>query len=418
MIQKWQNLLWFCRRIRSNLHDLEFLTVDLRMSKTISPENCPGQENTLPLPSIFIVSLPRSLSTLIHGVVRGALGLQEPRWTTAGEILNVDRFVFLPNDDIEIGRKYISETFNPAIFGKMIQFMDQVVSLTGFAYKDVVQPFVVTEWLRQNQVHVIRIKRNVVDVAYSMLNKGWHYPWHISDQAGSLEQKLIRGLVRAERSLDSICAKQIHFDEMIFDEQPVRTALAHFYENVDAERVRYINDQFIQKRMEILSQRSTAKYQILKEFWREAMELDNDFKVWNGEIPRIDIESKSEKERVAIKCLINNEFLYHRIGYDCRVMSFLPDGKVAKGAADCEMFWDVVEEHGTLYLDIFSRTELTCRLSANGLGVWQGRWSQFEKMPVEVLCRWNERAGKAEDCKPPLRAVEISHLNRKANLCH
>lgn len=44
------------------------------------------------VPSLFVVSLPRSLSTLIYHAVRQSVGLEEPIWTSDGEIMNLDRF--------------------------------------------------------------------------------------------------------------------------------------------------------------------------------------------------------------------------------------------------------------------------------------------------------------------------------------
>ena len=41
--------------------------------------------------SLFVVSLPRSLSSLLYVAASRALGLAEPGWTTDGEILNRDR---------------------------------------------------------------------------------------------------------------------------------------------------------------------------------------------------------------------------------------------------------------------------------------------------------------------------------------
>ena len=43
--------------------------------------------------SLFIVSLPRSLSSQTYELCTKAIGLKEPRWTTHGEILNADRVI-------------------------------------------------------------------------------------------------------------------------------------------------------------------------------------------------------------------------------------------------------------------------------------------------------------------------------------
>src|SRR5262249_60485426 len=43
------------------------------------------------LGSLFVVSLPRSLSSLLYVAAARAIGLSEPPWTSDGEILNRDR---------------------------------------------------------------------------------------------------------------------------------------------------------------------------------------------------------------------------------------------------------------------------------------------------------------------------------------
>ena len=52
----------------------------------------------LPPASLFVVSLPRSLSTVTYHAARRALGLAEPTWTTDGEILNLRRFAHLEQE--------------------------------------------------------------------------------------------------------------------------------------------------------------------------------------------------------------------------------------------------------------------------------------------------------------------------------
>ena len=43
------------------------------------------------LGSLFVVSLPRSLSSFLYVAAARAIGLAEPAWTSDGEILNRDR---------------------------------------------------------------------------------------------------------------------------------------------------------------------------------------------------------------------------------------------------------------------------------------------------------------------------------------
>ena len=43
------------------------------------------------LSSLFVVSLPRSLSSLLYVAAARAIGLSQPAWTSDGETLNRDR---------------------------------------------------------------------------------------------------------------------------------------------------------------------------------------------------------------------------------------------------------------------------------------------------------------------------------------
>ena len=78
----------------------------------------------------------------------------------------------------DMGVKFTLKERDPARFDALSEFLDQVTAPAGFAYKDVVQPFVVAEWLRSHphQYRVLRIKRRLPDVAFAMLAKRWLYP--------------------------------------------------------------------------------------------------------------------------------------------------------------------------------------------------------------------------------------------------
>jgi glycosyltransferase involved in cell wall biosynthesis len=83
--------------------------------------------------------------------------------------------------------------------------------------------------------------------------------------------------------------------------------------------------------------------------------------------------------------LVDREFLYERMGYDSRPMSFLKDGRIGEGAAGCELFWDVKKENGKMTLVISGEREVTCRLVQDEEGIWNGRWERFEQMPVRLI---------------------------------
>jgi hypothetical protein len=94
---------------------------------------------------------------------------------------------------------------------------------------------------------------------------------------------------------------------------------------------------------------------------------------------------RTSRELTIAEELVDREFLYDRVGYDSRPMSFLMDGRIGKGAAGCEIFWDLKEENEKMTLIISGEQEITCQLVQDEEGVWNGRWERFEQMPVRLV---------------------------------
>jgi hypothetical protein len=115
--------------------------------------------------SLFVLALPRSLSTLIYHTARQALGLQEPSWTMDGEILNIDRMAHYRGLRFDEGVKFTTPEADPDLFRKLTDFLSQVTVSKGFAYKDVVHPFVVSAWPGLRNFCVLRIQPTLADVA-------------------------------------------------------------------------------------------------------------------------------------------------------------------------------------------------------------------------------------------------------------
>lgn len=218
----------------------------------------------IPKDSLFIVSLPRSLSSMTYYIARVVLGLTAPSWTSDGEILNVDRFVLYPGPRHDTGIKFLLREHDPALFQSACDFLDQATVRVGFAYKDVVQPFVVSEWLGSKQFRVLRIKRNATDVAFSMLTRGWHYPKSASCGEGDLEQLVIEGILRADKALGSAPGEQIDFDDLILDERALRNALSKLYPTVPIQEFQY-TESFHSTGAAVLQRRSTDRYKMLNE---------------------------------------------------------------------------------------------------------------------------------------------------------
>ncbi|HVT59857.1 MAG TPA: hypothetical protein VHR45_15830 [Thermoanaerobaculia bacterium] len=224
------------------------------------------------LTSLFVVSLPRSLSTLTYGAARQALGLREPAWSTDGEILNVRRFAHLAEEGTVEGVKYTERCRDGDRFGRLLGFLDQVTTTQGFAYKDVIQPFVVAEWLPASGLNVLKIERPLPDVAYAMLARGWLYPASAdgfdgpSPAGGDTERSLLCGLARAQQALSRLngpAVATVRYDDLIGDEQPLWAALRRLYGPAAATRPSYIDPDFTSLRQEVLDRRQTELYQRL-----------------------------------------------------------------------------------------------------------------------------------------------------------
>jgi hypothetical protein len=193
-------------------------------------------------------------------VIRNALNFNEPSWTTDGEILNLDRSIFLSTSQTDLARKFTIERAQPGVIEGMSQFLDQTVCPIGYVYKDVVQPFLLTRWLSRHRFPTIRIKRPLADVAYSMMSRGWYYPASVFPEMQDRELALLKGLVLANQSLDLLPGKHIDFDKLIYDEEIVRKALASFYPHLKPRAIRYIDPSFERMRDDILARRKSRHY--------------------------------------------------------------------------------------------------------------------------------------------------------------
>jgi hypothetical protein len=215
--------------------------------------------------SLFLVSLPRSLSSLLYQRIRPALGLREPVWTSDGEVLNLHRFAHLPDGMGVEGLRFTHPDHGDGRFDRLVAFLEQAVVREGFCYKDVVQPFVAARWLPASGLAVLRIERPLADVAWAMLDRGWVYPQAavsgLHGDSGDPERDLVAGLARAERALAAIPAAAVAYDELIADEAPLAAALRTLYGDVDCPR--YLDDGFRTVRDEVLTRRRTERWRRL-----------------------------------------------------------------------------------------------------------------------------------------------------------
>jgi len=205
------------------------------------------------------------MSTRLYHAIRYALHLNEPTWTTDGEILNVDRFVFLLCRQNDFGRKFTVEKAQPEAFSQMTHFLNQIVQPSGFMYKDVVQPFVMARWLQRHSFPTLIIRRPLADIVYSMTARQWYYPGKIFDDISDKHLAVVKGLASAASVLYALPGRSIDFDELIFDEEVVCRAIRSFYPKMKRRRVQYIDTEFERVRDEILVRRKTRRYQTIAE---------------------------------------------------------------------------------------------------------------------------------------------------------
>jgi hypothetical protein len=216
--------------------------------------------------SLFVISLPRSLSSLTYYIARMALGLKAPSWTSDGEIMNIDRYALYsgPTDDTNV--KFLLKEDKPELFRRAIDFLDQATVRSGFAYKDVIHPFVVSEWLKASGFRVLRIKRNLTDVAFSMLAHNWLYPRVAAPNQDDTEAAVIEGIIRADMALDAVPGEHLDFDDLIVDESVLRNALVKLYPEAAVPTFQYLNESFCAFRdQQVLHRRTLARYKKLAE---------------------------------------------------------------------------------------------------------------------------------------------------------
>ena len=220
----------------------------------MNPQFAVGGPERNRLRSLFIVSLPRSISTLIHYQCSLTLRLRSPAWVDAGEILNPDRsFIFsgsLANE---------ADKFTPPEqalrFAQLSEFLDDVIDPYDCVYKDVVQPFVVSQWLRQSSLAVLHIRRPVAEVAWAMLKRGWLYPGNAEPRDHPEKRRIITGLAKAAQVLDQINAEHLDFDQLTTSEAGLKEALQRLYPELQIPLINYIDRNFRERSATLKSKR-------------------------------------------------------------------------------------------------------------------------------------------------------------------
>lgn len=207
------------------------------------------------LRSLFVVSLPRSLSSLLYVAAARAIGLAEPDWTSDGEILNRDRVPrrlqnLAPDDE-----RFTLLGAAPDTFASMTSYLNDAALRRGFAYKDVVQPFVIGGWEGLGDFEVLKVRRNVAEVAYTMLKRQWLYPARAASVFDGHPWALVEGLVRAEAVLEALPGETVDYADAVFDHGPLEEALGRLYPEAHLAPLRYIDSGFARTRRRLEADR-------------------------------------------------------------------------------------------------------------------------------------------------------------------
>ncbi|MFO7567470.1 MAG: hypothetical protein R6X02_32805 [Enhygromyxa sp.] len=220
--------------------------------------------------SLFIVSLPRSLSSLVYQVARRSLGVDDLAWTSDGELLNPDRHASYGRAE---GRalKYTRRWAPERRFERMHAYLDELVRPEGRVYKDVVQPFVLASWLKDRKLAILYIRRPLADVVFAMQAQGWSYPARAvappdrgEDQHDQSEAAVVAGLLAARRALEQLPAERVDYDELISDEAALPAALNRLYPHRNLAPVDYLDEFFAERRAATLARRSSPSYRALE----------------------------------------------------------------------------------------------------------------------------------------------------------
>lgn len=207
------------------------------------------------LGSLFVVSLPRSLSSLLYVAAARAIGLAQPTWTSDGEILNRDRVPRRRQSLAPADERFTLLGAAPDVFASMTQYLDSTALRQGFAYKDVVQPFVIGGWEGLGEFKVLKVRRSVAEVAYTMLKRQWLYPARAASVFDAHPWALVEGLVRAEAVLDALPGETVDYADAVLDHGPLEVALRRLYPEAPLAPPRYIDRGFARTRRRLEAER-------------------------------------------------------------------------------------------------------------------------------------------------------------------
>ena len=194
--------------------------------------------------SLFILSLPRSLSSNIQRSVTQTGFLKNPFWTSSGEILNLDRLKSVVARKKNEKSHYLTISSGADRYQELLNYLDESVFERGYVFKDVVQPFVITQWLSKNPYPVIKIQRNFNEIVYRMIKQQWFYPVNASDGSEKNLHNMVVGLRRGWKAIQSVPGITLNYADLVESEEPLRIALSELYPDFDFSELSYVNSKF------------------------------------------------------------------------------------------------------------------------------------------------------------------------------
>ncbi|NNB88210.1 glycosyltransferase family 1 protein [Corallococcus exiguus] len=247
-------------------------------------------------PSLFQVSLPRSLSSTTWQWARELLGLAAPGWVTDGEVLNLERFSFAST---AAAVHFLRPSDGPA-FDAAREHLQHLVRPTGWAYKDVTQPFVVAAALSQpGPLRVLKIHRSLADVALAMGDKGWTYPAR-GVRRDDADEALIEGLLDAQEALDSIPGLAVDFDDLVMDELALPASLRSLYPGLSMPDAVTFDEAFLRARDEVLTRRRSERHRILGDRVLQAVQRRAERRAKPTDAPRATSPGSGRRSRPRI----------------------------------------------------------------------------------------------------------------------
>lgn len=172
----------------------------------------------------------------------------------AGEILNPDRISISAGGTGNDAGKF-TRSEEAVRFAQLTEFLDDLINPYDSVYKDVVQPFVVSQWLRRSDLAVLHIRRPVAEVAWAMLKRGWLYPGNAEPQDRPEKHRLISGLAKANQVLESINAEHLDFDQLVSSEAGLKAALQRLYPELEIRAINYIDRSFRERSESVKNKR-------------------------------------------------------------------------------------------------------------------------------------------------------------------